>query len=425
MNLTESSPSSVRSIKNEWIKTLLAAVSFCLVLTTTSMLRPIRDQISTSLGPERLPELFSWTLAFTVCAVPMFGLVVKLCPRKHLVNVIYGAMIASMSFFFMTLGFVSAYEIKALFFAWLSSANLIAISLFWSVVSDSFSTEEAKRCYGYIAIGGTIGAVIGPAVTGQLVKLMDVSYLFAITMACLGTATFCLNLLRMNFSSESNSLSRPIGGSIFAGITRVARSPMLIGIALLVVCYSTVSTALYSDLVAFVKRTYADPAEQAAFYARLDLMVNSFALTFQLLGTRAILRRVGVRWSLTMAPAILFPTLLWFGLRPTAIGYSLVQVLNRSFEFSFSKPGREVLFTTVDSESRYKAKNFIDTLVYRSSDSAIASINSIYLHYDINTIKYLALPATFCWLIVAQLLTFAHSNKKSSTESLPTQNLES
>jgi AAA family ATP:ADP antiporter len=251
--------------------------------------------------------------------------------------------------------------------------NLFAVSVFWSYMADVFDNEHAKRVYGYIGAGGTLGALLGPAITQLLVDRVGIGSLLLISAGFLVVCLLCIvrlrpwALLREQRSGYPAS-GEAMGGSMWAGFRLVAKDPMLRGLALLMFFGVGVGTLLYNEQAAIVKQFYPSPSDAAKFYARIDLAINACTVVVQLFLTRWLLRRYGV------TPALMIPVIgitigyCVLAMSPLPLLVAMVQIATRSGEFSLGKPARETLYTRVDRESRYKAKAFIDTAVYRGGD---------------------------------------------------------
>jgi AAA family ATP:ADP antiporter len=254
--------------------------------------------------------------------------------------------------------------------------NLFVVSLYWSNVSDVFTKEQAHRLYGYVAIGGTAGALAGPALTRTLAPRVATWQLLVLSASLLAAGAVCVTVLRRRAPARTPS-AEPMGGNVLAGIALAVRRPELRGIALLVICYSAISTVLYVELVDLVGKRFAGqpPGQRTAFFATIDLVANLLALALQLLGTRRIVVRFGLRVGLSLAPLLItvgLGVLAVLGAWRSAVLVAAVQIANRAGDYALMRPGREMIFTTVDPESRYKAKSFIDTTVYRANDAASA-----------------------------------------------------
>jgi AAA family ATP:ADP antiporter len=380
---------------------VLAFTAFFLLLSSYYMLRPVRDEMGVQTGVERLQWLFSGTLVFTLLTVPAFGWVVKRVPRARLLPVVYGFVVINLLGFYAAFAAGVTAVTAAAFFIWLSAFNLIIVSLFWSNVSDAFTTEQSHRLYGYIAAGGTAGALAGPALTAFLARYVSSASLLALSAALLAAAAGCMVLLRRTHADATSRAGRPIGGSVLAGVSLTLKLASLRGVALLVICYTAVHTALYVEIVDLARRTYPDSGTRTAFFASLDLAVNTLALGIQLLLTRPIVQRFGLAVGLALAPLVVLAGLAASTLLRTSTLLVGTQIVNRAGEFALVRPGREMIYTTVDPESRYKAKNFIDTVVYRGNDAVMAWLVATIRGAGLDAVALAAIPVALAWVATA------------------------
>jgi AAA family ATP:ADP antiporter len=392
----------------------LAFTAFFLVLCSYYMLRPVRDTMAVQYGAGRLQYLFTATFVFMLLIIPCFGWVVKRVPRAYVLPVVYGFLIANLIVFHAAFAAGVTHAVAAAFFVWLSVFNLLVVSLFWSSLSDSFSTGESHRLYGYIAAGGTAGALAGPGATALLATRIEPAHLLALSALLLAVAAACMAALRQQHPADAHTASRPIGGSLMAGIPLTMKLSSLRGITLLVICYTTVSTVLYIELVDLVGKKFANPAERTAFFAVMDLAVNGMALTLQLVGTRQVVQRFGLRTALSVIPLLIAACLAAVAAWHSLIGLAIVQILHRAGEYSISKPGREMIYTTVDPESRYKAKNFIDTAAYRAGDAGSAWLVTAIRGAGLDPILFAAIPAALAWLATGFRLGRQHDTNEST-----------
>lgn len=401
--------------RGELQRVALAFSAFFLILCSYYILRPVRDTMAVQFGAANIHWLFSATFAVTLLVVPAFGWVVKRAPRALVLPLVYGFVIASLLAFHLVFMAGAALAGAAAFFIWLSVFNLFVISLFWTALSDSFTTDQAHRLYGYIAAGGTAGALAGPAATAVLARHVSTAFLLLIACALLASALVCMTVLRRNGdASTSSAPSRPVGGSVIAGIPLMLKLRNLRGIALIVICYTTVSTVLYIELVDLVGKRYASPAERTAFFAMLDLAVNGTALMLQVLGTGRIVQRFGLRAALSIVPLLVMAALAAIAGWRSALTLGFVQALHRAGEYALNKPGREMIYTTVDPESRYKAKNVIDTAVYRASDACSAWLVAAMRATGLDTLMLAAIPAAAAWLIMGFRIGRRHDRNEST-----------
>lgn len=352
------------------MRVALPFLTFFSVLCGYFVLRPVRDEISVRAGVEQLPWLFTGTFAATLLLVPLFGWIVARVRRRVIAAATYALCSALLLLTYAAL--LQSQNIVAWgvgLFIGISVLNLFMISVFWSLMADSYDEGEARKFYGIIAAGGTAGAIAGPAITAFLATRIGPMHLLPISATFLGIAAILTTLIPRRADAAPQ---QKIGGNVFAGIKLALQSPTLRRIALIVICYTTVSTILYFEQTDVVKQTITDSGQRTRFFALLDLTNNTLTVLVQLLITRGVLTKLGLRTALAAAPALIGTGLAALAFFPRLGIIFALQVIHRVGEHGFTRPGREVLYTTVDPEERYKAKNFIDTFVYRGNDALIA-----------------------------------------------------
>jgi AAA family ATP:ADP antiporter len=258
------------------------------------------------------------------------------------------------------------------FFVWISIFNLFVVSVFWALVVDVFNSEQAKRLFGFIAAAATIGAICGSSITASLARYVPVELLLAGAALLLEVAVVAVRRLsRLSGALHARPDERgdqPIGGSLLAGLSNPFKSRYLANISLFILLFAITSTFLYFQQATLVRDNFHDRASQTAFFAQIDLAVNALTLIVQLFFTGRILGFLGVGLTLMVLPLL---TMFGFGtlaLMPAISTLVIFQVLRRSSDYAIARPTREVLYTVVPREDRYKAKNFIDTVVYRAGD---------------------------------------------------------
>ena len=330
------------------------------------------ERVGFALGDYTLQILFTGTFISMVLLQPVYGALVSRFPRRIFLPAVYLVFIACLLFFFWAFNHEVAGR-GAAFFIWIAIFNLFAVSVFWSFMADVFSNENAKKVYGYIGAGGTIGALLGPMITRSLVQRIGVGDLLLVSVAFLSLCLLCILMLRpwaVRRESELGEASgeQAMGGSVWAGLKLVWKIPLLRALAMLMFFGVGVGTLLYNEQAAIARKFFIEDDARTAYYANIDLAVNTLTILVQVFLTRWLLRRHGV------APLLLLPAiaiLIGFSLltlSPLPILVAIVQVVTRAGEFSLAKPARETLYTRVDRESRYKAKAVIDTVVYRGGD---------------------------------------------------------
>jgi AAA family ATP:ADP antiporter len=374
---------------------------FFSLLTGYYVLRPVRDAMGASsdalavfprawvawaqargwdLTDFTLQLLFTGTFLCMLVLQPLYGALVSRFPRRVFLPVVYLVFIACLFGFYLAFHREVAGR-GVTFFVWTAVFNLFAVSVFWSFMADVYDDAHAKQFYGYIGAAGTIGALVGPSITKQLAVRIGIDDLLLVSAGFLCVCLVCILKLRpwaMRRERERGEASgeRAMGGSMWAGLRLVWREPLLRALALLLFFGVGVGTLLYNEQAAIARAAFGnDAARSTTYYANIDLAINGFAITVQLLITRWLLRRFGV------APALLIPAfgvLIGFcvlAASPFPMLVAIVQVITRGGEFALGKPGRETIYTRVEREWRYKAKAVIDTFIYRGSD-----LSFVWLH---------------------------------------------
>jgi AAA family ATP:ADP antiporter len=368
---------------NEIQPVVTAFLLFFCVLGGYFMVRPVRETVGTILGADRVADLFAITWVASIAIVPLYGALCARFRRSVFLPWIYGFValsMASLALVFKT----SESNILAgqFFYVFISVLNLFMVSVFWSFLLELFNAGQVKRLFGVIAAGGTAGALIGPVLTDLFVgRLGHSGILF------MGAGMFALAILfqRMLLSMWSRRTTepgappapeRPLGGNPFAGFSLVLKSPYLLGIATFVVLLAAVNTFLYFTQLKIVSETFADTAQRTRVFSRLDYTVQSLTIICQLFFTGRIASRFGIGSLLTAVPLAMFAGFLFLAGFHTFPVLALVMIARRVGEYAFIRPGREMLFSRVDTESKYKAKNLIDVPVYRGGDAIVAQISA-------------------------------------------------
>jgi AAA family ATP:ADP antiporter len=400
-------------VREDEVRALLwsFAYFFCL-LCSYYILRPLREEMGVAGGVRNLQWLFTGTFVAMLLAAPLFGALVSRFPRRRIVPLLYRFFIVNILIFYLLLksGGDGVYVARA-FFIWVSVFNLFVVSVFWSFMADLFRSEQGKRLFGFIAAGGTAGAILGPSITIFLAGPLGPVNLLLISAVFLEGAVQCIHrLLRVSGArgddSQSPAREEAIGGSIFAGAVRVFRSPYLIGICLYIFLYTATSTFLYFQQAHIVKDAFDDPAQRVQVFGLMNLLVNVLTLTAQLFLTGRLMTRFGVAPALAFLPVVVALAFTGLAAAPVLPILIAAQVLRRASNFAISRPAREVLFTVVGREDKYKSKNFIDTVVYRGGDAltgwVYAGLGAAGL--GLSAIAVVTVPIAAIWAGLALLL---------------------
>jgi AAA family ATP:ADP antiporter len=284
------------------------------------------------------------------------------------------------------------------------------VSVFWSFMADLWSSAQAESLYGAIAAGGSLGAIAGPALTTLAAEALGTANLLLVSAGFLGVAIACIVGLgrwaRQHPKPKAPDPEQPMGGSVLAGIRAALASRYLLGVCAWLLCYTLLSTTLYFQQIEIVGREIADPAERTRLFSSVDLVVNSLTLLTQILLFPRLVAGLGVGWMLALMPLLSVAGFLALGAAPTLAVLLVFGVARRAGEFAISKPARETLFTVVPREEKYKAKNFIDTVVYRGGDTTagwiFGGLRSLGL--SLAAISYAMVPVALAWTAVSLYL---------------------
>jgi len=318
-------------------------------------------------GVKNLQWLFTATFVTMLAAVPCYGALVALLPRRRFIPLVYHFFVANLAVFWVLLELGSERVIVArVFFVWVSVFVLFVVSVFWSFMADLYSAEQGKRLYGFIAAGGSAGSLAGAAITIGLAKAIGTTNLLIVAGVLLELAVFCATRLEAREAAQKPS----VGGSAIDGLLMVVRSPYVAGIALWVSLLSFVATFLYFEQAEIVAATSTDPAVRTQIFASVDLAVGLLTLAVQCFATGKLIARFGVGPALALVPLVFAAGFAVLAAAPVLMVVVAFQALQRTANFAISNPAREVLFTVLARDEKYKAKNVIDIVAVRGADAA-------------------------------------------------------
>lgn len=358
----------VRVEHGEWPRLLIAFTYFFFLLGGYFMLRPIRGTVASN-NAEILHLLYSGTFLVMLAVVPVFGFLVSRYRRGQFIPASYLFFIGCLGFFIFGFSDEDTPQwMQRSFYIWLSVFNLFVVSVFWSFMTDVFRPGQAQRLFGVIMAGGSLGSIVGPLATSNLVGPLGSSGVMIIAGGCLLVATFLAIFLGRYEREVRHKEPEVIGGGIWQGAVRVFRSRYLLLACLLMLTHNLVSTFLFNGMAVLVSEGGTGFDERTRFFSYLDLAVQVLAFTFQFFITSRLLARLGMSGTLVLIPALLAGGFIILGSAMGLVLFAAVQVAQRSMNYGVLGPAKEMLFTVVDRELRYKSKNFIDTVVYRGSD---------------------------------------------------------
>ncbi len=357
---------------------IVGLLMFFTLFTGYFMLRPVRETMGIAGGVDNLQWLFTGTFLATLIMLPVFGWLASRLPRRVLALWVYVGC-ACILLVFATVFRLEPDSVWAAraFYIWLSVFNLIAISLAWSVLTDVMVASQARRTFALIAAGASVGGLAGPVLGALLVRPVGHAGLLIISaLLLLACATAATGLHRWRDARPLSQTDEPaprhkaLGGNPFAGATQTFRSPYLMGITLFVLMLASINTFLYFEQARLVAEYFPDRTEQTRIFGLIDATVQALSLIIQVFLTGHIARRFGVGVLLVAVPLLMVPGFLALAFAPVFSIFVVVMVIRRVGEYALVRPGREMLYAVVPAEQKYKAKNFIDTVVYRGGDAA-------------------------------------------------------
>lgn len=403
---------------------LLSFATFFCVLSGYYVLRPVRDEMGVSAGADGLERLFLIVFLVMLAAVPVFGAIVARFPRRRVVPVIYAFFIANLVLFWFALnasgGIETARIVAQVFFVWSSVFNLFVVSMFWVLMSEFYDSASAKRLYGFIAAGGTAGAITGPLIARSLSTILSPHDLLLVSAALLGGALFAvLALRRSGRDAEGNPAAAadlPAGGrDILSGAVSVFRSPYLFRIALFILLANLIGTYFYLEQSRIVGEVMTGKSERVHFFATRDLAVNVATLLMQVFVAGRIMERYGLAVPLAALPLSAALGLAALTVSPTLDVVAAIMVAERAISFSLTNPAIKVLWTGVPLDEKYKAQNFVDTVVYRGGDAASGWIfNSLAKSMGLGgtALAVLSAPLVLVWFRTGLSLAAAQKTRQ-------------
>ena len=379
--------STLTSVERRELPSVVAAffLFFC-VLGGYFAVRPVRETVGTILGRDRVANLWVATWIASLAIVPLYGAIVAKVRRSVFLPLIYGFVAVALAIVGGVLqNQPRSVAVGQFFYVFISVLSLFLVSVFWSFLVELFDSGQAKRLFPVIAAGGTAGALVGPLFTDFTARVIGNAGILFVGAALFVLAVVLQAILiriwksgpeprRHGGEADHQTRDRALGGNPFAGITLVLRSPYLLGIAAYVALLATATTFLYFEQLRLVAATFSDTQMRTSIFARIDWIVQSLTILVQLFITGRIASRMGLGVLLTIIPVAVLFGFVALAIWNTFAVLAVVIVLRRSGEYAFVRPGREMLWTPMTKETKYKAKNFIDVPVYRGADAAVAQL---------------------------------------------------
>ncbi len=341
--------------------------------------RPVRETIATIIGRSETADLWIVTSIASIAIIPTFGFIVARLRRSIFLPAMYGfvAFVLVLTAFALRGEAIDPVAGK-FFYVFISVVNLFLLSIFWSFLLELFDSAQSKRLFGVIAAGGSAGALTGPLVSDISVGAIGNNGVLIVGAACFVAAIVCQRVLLGIWRQRTESPAeqdRPLGGNVFAGVTIILKSPYILGIAMFVVFISAVNTLLYFEQLRLVEVNYPEITDRTRIFARFDWIVQTLTVLSQIFLTGRIAQRFGVIALVTAIPLIMVGGFLALAVTGTLGVLAVVVILRRAMEYAFVRPGREMLWSPLDRETKYKAKSTVDVPVYRGADALSAQLN--------------------------------------------------
>jgi AAA family ATP:ADP antiporter len=397
------------NVKDEEVgSVLLSFVYFFTLMCGYAILKPLRDEMATAGGVKNVAWVFTATFGVMLVAVPAFSALVARWPRQRVIPLVYRFFLVNLLGFFavLTLGGVERTLVARVFFVWVSVYNLFVVSIFWSFMADLFESEQGRRLFGFIAAGGTVGMLVGPFLVKHLAEPLGATNLMLLTAVLLEVSARCVR--RLSHRSviarpRETAAEAPVGGGVFDGLRLLFSSPLLLALGLQILLYAATSTFLYNQQAHIVDAMASGTDARTAAFANIDFWVQALTLVLQMVVAGRLMSRFGLGLALAVAPLLTAIGSFWLAVMPTMLVLITFKSLRGATHYSLERPAREVLFTSVDRETKYKSKGFIDTVVYRGSDSVSSWLYTGLdkLGMSTSALSLATIPLAGLWLAVS------------------------
>ncbi|HVY80617.1 MAG TPA: MFS transporter [Steroidobacteraceae bacterium] len=363
---------------------LAAFAGLFFMFASYTMLRPIRETMGIDSGVEQLPALFWGTFIAMLLVQPVYGWLTSRYPRTKFLPWVYGFFTANILAFWLWFNLQSDHTwIARAYFVWVSVFTLFIVAVFWSLMADVFTREQAGRMFGFIAAGASTGGLVGPFLAGRLAVPLGTINLLLISSVLLATSlVFILKVIRWHrqhgVTTRAGEGERALGGTSLAGFKMVVSNPYLLGIGFFVLLLTWASTFMYLEQQKLVAQAFTSRDARTQFFSNIDFWVQAFSLLTQVLIFGRLFKRVGLTPMIVVVPLLMMLGYAAYALVPTFVVAVGVMIVRRVGEYSIARPCRDTLYTVVSREEKYKAKSLIDTFIYRGGDATSGSIHQLF-----------------------------------------------
>ena len=423
---------SAYKVESNEIKAVVLSFSFAFTLMASYyILRPIRDAMASDWSDAELSTLFTATFVFSFVVVALYGAACSRIKIGRLVPGIYGLFALSFFGFYLAIQASPDTPINSkVFYVWISIFSLFNVSVFWSFMADIFNKEQARRLFGFIASGSSIGALIGPLLALTLVGRVGKGNLLLISTVLLLVPMIIIGWLEQIKHTELHNeelnaeqdYQQTLGSNPLAGFMLFVRNPYLLGIGIFILLYTAISTFVYFELKNLMAGL--DESTRTQIWAGMDLAVNILTIGTAMFFTSRLATRFGLAVTLAFVPVIIFAGLLVVAMAPMIWVVVALQVVRRAGNYGITRPGREMLFTAVDRESRFKAKSVIDIVVYRGGDMITAwAFTGLTqgLGLGLGAVAFVGTLIAGVWVFVGHSLGRIYDQRHGETSSKPAE----
>jgi len=396
---------------------------FFFLLAGYYVLRPVRETMGISRGTGNLPWLFLAVFVGMLVAVPVYSTLVSRFSRRTFVPVVYHFFALNLLGFYGALRFLPQeyrVEIGYAYYVWLSVFNLFVVSVFWSFMADLFRERQGARLFGFISAGGTLGALCGSLLTTQVIRIISTVDLFLVAILLLeasGVGVYGMGRAGRSSAGALRAAEGPTGGGIWAGFTATFRSPFLLGISGYMILGSLCGTFVYMTQASLIEQSTLDEDRRTELFAWINVAVQALTLLVQACATHRLIARLGVGLTLSILPLVFLLCFSAFGMVPVLGALIAFQAVSRAARYSVAKPTKELLFTVVTREEKYKAKSFIDTVVRRGGDVGPSfAFEGLYagLGWSLTILSFASVPLCVLWIALAHFLGRRHGELRGS-----------
>ncbi len=368
---------------NELKATVASFVMVFTIMACYFILRPVRDSMASDWSDTEVSMLWNLQFFISIGIVSIYGLIISKIKFKNVVPIVYSSFSASFfGFYLITQNFTDPILVEKSFYIWVSAFSLFNLSVFWSFMSDTFDKEQGQRLFAIIGAGASLGAVIGPMIPALFAKQLGVQNLMLIAAGgLLLVIPLILYIYRLKISELNNQELRvdlaqhKLSSSWFSGFNSTVTNPYLLGIGLFILLYVFIGSFVYFEQKNLLAQ-YTRP-QRVVILGSIDWIINFSTFFMAFFVTGRIVKKFGMSITLSLMPLLLFIGMLILAFAPMVVILLGIQVVRRVGNYAVTRPAREMLFTQVTTDERFKAKPVIDIVVYRGGDAVSGSLFAV------------------------------------------------